>query len=1173
MHTDANSARTIFLDALDRSASDERERFIESACAGNDSLRREVDRLLAAHGELNDFMHRPAGLSATASHRDTVQVGDCIGRYKLLEQIGEGGMGVVYVAEQTEPVRRRVALKIIKPGMDTRQVIARFEAERQALAMMDHPNIAKVFDGGTTSTESQALLHAPPSSLTSDPRPLPPALGRPYFVMELVRGMPITDYCDQAKLDVRGRLDLFTTVCHAVQHAHQKGVIHRDLKPNNVLVTLHDGQPVVKVIDFGIAKAINQQLTERTIYTAFTEIIGTPLYMSPEQAELSGLDVDTRSDVYSLGVLLYELLTGQTPFDRDTLIKAGLDEVRRMIREDEPPRPSHRISTLAADAGSTVSHKRGIDQRQLTRALKGELDWIVMKALEKDRNRRYESATALAGDIERYQNHEPVDAGPPSALYRFRKFARRRRGVMVAVSLIVLSLFTGAAIAIWQAAAANDARELADERASKELAARRRAEANLRRGNEAVDRLLSRVAEERLLNEPHLEDLRRNLLTDALDVNSSFLEENPEVPEAQFEAGKAYGRMASIHEHLGDFVAASKASLEAIRILEGLGESLPSDRRVRRELARCYQVLSLSRFNGAPGQGAENLSIHQKHLQLYDELVELTPDEPELLAAQSEAAVVLGFFIRRGNQSESQKLLRRGLEIREKLVNQHPARVDFTVSLARAHWFLGRVSTGEVAKRQFLLALSHATAALDKSPRMPEARKTKAEILTSIADVCADKDDLDSGLDYAQQAEILAESLLKDYPSNEKYYRMLVKSKSQGVLFLQAKGLHDEALQKLQSFHKAAAAVPGGSTLARRALELSVDNASFLITLGVSHYREGQWKSAIVALEESIALDKEENALNASFLAMANWQLGNHDDAHMWYERAVAWMAQHDRASKRLLACRKEAEELLGLTLDDTAHWEQVLADRRSRLGREHADTLRASLVLAHAYLSAGRAIDAVPLFDEVHSAKPSSTPLLVQLGALQAWFGMKQELDATCRRALAHAQGTDDPSTADRTAKVCSLRPSADPGELEAALELGRNAGELGAPWGWFRLAHGMAAFRSGRLTEADQALKAAADQFGDHYGVDIAKYYLAMSLFKQGKLDEARQVFTEAAANMAPLPADEKNPTADSCEYDYPILWLAYKEARDLIGPEEKPADQAQQRLHATSGSSKAQ
>ena len=297
---------------------------------------------------------RPAaGPSPTIAFQPAEQVGATIGRYKLLEQIGEGGMGVVYVAEQTEPVRRRVALKIIKPGMDTRQVIARFEAERQALAMMDHPNIAKVLDGDDRAPVDRRTLDRPPLLRHgAGPRHADHRLLRPG-----------------AGSNPRGRLELFMTVCQAVQHAHQKGIIHRDIKPTNVLVTLHDGQPVVKVIDFGVAKAVNQQLTERTIYTAFTEMIGTPLYMSPEQAELSGLDVDTRSDVYSLGVLLYELLTGQTPFDRDTLVKAGLDEIRRMIREDEPPRPSHRISTLKADAGSTVSQQRGIDQRQLTRAL------------------------------------------------------------------------------------------------------------------------------------------------------------------------------------------------------------------------------------------------------------------------------------------------------------------------------------------------------------------------------------------------------------------------------------------------------------------------------------------------------------------------------------------------------------------------------------------------------------------------------------------------------------------------------------------------------------------------------------------------------------------------------------------------------------------------------------
>jgi WD40 repeat protein/serine/threonine protein kinase len=409
-------AKAIFLAAIEDHAPEQWPSFLDQACVGEVPLRAEVEKLLRVRLEIGSFHEAPrSAMPATVDEPVTERPGTVIGPYKLLEQIGEGGFGVVFMAEQQQPIRRKVALKVLKLGMDTRQVIARFEAERQALALMDHANIARVFDGGETSG------------------------GRPYFVMELVKGVPITDYCDQSQFTSRERLELFLPVCQAVQHAHQKGVIHRDLKPSNILVTLHDGRPVPKVIDFGIAKATGQQLTDKTLFTNFAQLIGTPLYMSPEQAALSGLDLDTRSDIYSLGVLLYELLTGTTPFDKERFREAGYDELRRIIREEEPPRPSTRITTLG-QAAMTVSTQRKSDPKQLSQLFRGELDWIVMKCLEKDRSRRYETANSVALDIGRYLNDEPVQACPPSAVYRFRKFARRHKGVLAAVALVTAAL-------------------------------------------------------------------------------------------------------------------------------------------------------------------------------------------------------------------------------------------------------------------------------------------------------------------------------------------------------------------------------------------------------------------------------------------------------------------------------------------------------------------------------------------------------------------------------------------------------------------------------------------------------------------------------------------------------------------------------------------------------------
>lgn len=440
--------KEIFSQALGKKAGPERDHFLAEAWREDSELRRQVESLLHAHEGAGEFLGKTMLLPA--SDFAIERSGTMIGRYKLLQQIGEGGFGVVYMAEQIEPVQRKVALKVVKAGMDTREVVARFEAERQALALMDHPNIARVLDAGATEA------------------------GRPYFVMELVNGIPVTDYCDREQLTTTQRLQLFMKVCHAVQHAHQKGIIHRDLKPNNVLVTLHDGEPVPKVIDFGVAKALGHKLTEKTLFTPFQNMIGTPAYMSPEQAELSGLDIDTRSDIYSLGVLLYELLTGVTPFDKETLAKAALDEIRRMIREIEPAKPSTRLQTLGAGLAE-VAKRRQTEPAILGRLVRGELDWIVMKAMEKDRTRRYETANGLARDLERHLKNEPVIAAAPSLGYQFTSFVRRHRAGLATCAALFLLLLVGTGVSTIEAVRANrhaaQAKRAADELAANLYAA------------------------------------------------------------------------------------------------------------------------------------------------------------------------------------------------------------------------------------------------------------------------------------------------------------------------------------------------------------------------------------------------------------------------------------------------------------------------------------------------------------------------------------------------------------------------------------------------------------------------------------------------------------------------------------------------------------------------------
>ncbi|HLX72690.1 MAG TPA: serine/threonine-protein kinase [Verrucomicrobiae bacterium] len=477
--TDFNRLRVeeIYYLAIDFKDHDKRREFLNDACAGDSALRSEVETMLRSQQEVDHFFSE--SLSGLKPARETLHLlaamckpnqqsdgqlpvvedlGKRLGPYKLAQKIGEGGWGIVYLAEQEVPMRRQVALKIIKLGMDTKSIIARFEAERQALAMMDHPNIARVFDAGATET------------------------GRPYFVMELVRGSKITDYCDEHRLDIRQRLNLFVQVCSAVQHAHQKGIIHRDIKPSNVLVTILDGMPLPKVIDFGIAKATGGvHLTDRTMFTAHEQMIGTPAYMSPEQAEMNSPDdIDTRSDIYSLGVLLYELLTGKTPFDQKELLQSGLDRMRRTIKEREPQRPSTKLDELKAEDLKQTAIQRKVEPPTLKPLIRGDLDWIVMKALEKDRHRRYQTANELGIDIQRYVSHEPVVARPPSRVYRLQKLVRRNRVTFVGIAAVTMALIIGIGTLTWLFFNERELRREAEQGRANESLLRQQAEARER---------------------------------------------------------------------------------------------------------------------------------------------------------------------------------------------------------------------------------------------------------------------------------------------------------------------------------------------------------------------------------------------------------------------------------------------------------------------------------------------------------------------------------------------------------------------------------------------------------------------------------------------------------------------------------------------------------------------
>ncbi len=557
MSTDSHNVRSIFDSAAELPTGSERTAYLDAACAGAPEIRQRVEALLNAYENVGSFLESPADDAAqtVAIPSRAEAIGTRIGPYKLLQQIGEGGMGTVYMAEQMEPVVRRVALKIIKPGMDSRQVIARFEAERQALALMDHPNIAKMLDAGTTDT------------------------GRPYFVMELVKGVSVIQYCDENRLDIAERLNLFVSICQAVQHAHQKGIIHRDLKPTNVLVADYDNRPVVKIIDFGVAKAVGQHLIDRTMFTEFGQIVGTIEYMSPEQAKLNQLDIDTRTDVYSLGVLLYELLTGETPLDRQRLRSAAFDEMLRIIREEEPPKPSMRLTSSQALA--SIAANRHVDPKKLTTLVAGDLDWIVMRALDKERMRRYDTATGLAEDIQRYLADEPVLAHRPTRAYRLRKFIRRNKLGVLAGAAVVAALAIGLVASTFFATAAS-------REAKRATAALAQAEINGRKA-EGVNNFF--IEEVFALADPNRNQRTGIALVEALDIAAGKIDDKfPNDPTLHAEIRHRFGE---IYNAIDQSSKAVEQLRKAVDLRESIGGHLDP------ATMRCRTALGLALFKAS----------------------------------------------------------------------------------------------------------------------------------------------------------------------------------------------------------------------------------------------------------------------------------------------------------------------------------------------------------------------------------------------------------------------------------------------------------------------------------------------------------------------------------------------------------------------------------------------
>jgi tetratricopeptide (TPR) repeat protein len=845
MATDPKRVEEIFSEALEIKNETARREYIDKACGDDNDLRQRVGTLLHSHDEAESFLESPViDSSPTALMSEVTEgAGTVIGRYKLLQKIGEGGFGIVYMAEQQEPVRRKVALKIIKLGMDTKQVIARFEAERQALALMDHPNIAHVLDAGATET------------------------GRPYFVMELVKGIPITEYCDRNRLDTRARLKLFSEVCRAVQHAHQKGIIHRDIKPNNVLVTLHDSTPVPKIIDFGIAKATSQRLTEKTLFTEYGLFIGTPEYMSPDQAAISGLEVDTRTDIYSLGVLLYELLTGSTPLDPDSLRTASYAEIMHLLRDVEPPRPSTRLSTLL-QTDKEIANARHTEPGQLSRLMRGDLDWIVMKAMEKDRTRRYETALELANDVERYMRSEAVEARPPTLGYRMQKFVRRHRVGVLAGAAIAVTLVVGLAMATFGL-----------------LQARQEARKSQRIADFLGDLFISTNPEQALRRGVDVESVvetARQLFGDDHATLAALL-------SSRALQLQSVGRVKEAEEHYQ----------ESLRIWKefGSGDNL--------NLADTYRGLGMLQRTTGNNEAAE---------VSFREAVRLSRSLGKPTLTLSETLSYLGDVLtNRGLYDEAIACIDEAIAIRREIAPEQKLQLAIVLNSKANLLVMSGRGDLEATLRETIQGWRDA---------LPENSSMLGQVLTQAGAVFFTRQKMEPADSLWAEARAIFESI-PDPPMmswfsavrggavlqdrRDEYGAAVAGHLESAEIALQIEGLSpdsccgngltEQALVSMQRSDWRLVRDPGrpdadyeiAAQAARRYLELKPESPAVTNTLGVALYRLGRYREAIETLNESDAYYSKENeggiVEDVAFLAMSYLKLGERQKAQEEYER------------------------------------------------------------------------------------------------------------------------------------------------------------------------------------------------------------------------------------------------------------------------------------------------